>query len=130
MARVLLTLGGLSGCMAVVMAAIAAHALSDPDTIRLVQTGVQMQGWHAIMMIISALLATHLNKGGVARKIALAAGGAFFVGTVLFCGDLYVLALQGISLSPLAPIGGVTLMLGWLGVATAGAVGQSTSFTH
>ncbi|ABI61064.1 DUF423 domain-containing protein [Granulibacter bethesdensis] len=128
MARVLLTLGGLSGCMAVAMAAIAAHALPDPDTIRLVQTAVQMQGWHAIMMIISALLATHLHtKAG--RKIALAAGGAFFVGTVLFCGDLYVLALQGISLSPLAPIGGVTLMLGWFGVAAAGAIGQNTSFT-
>jgi uncharacterized membrane protein YgdD (TMEM256/DUF423 family) len=41
------------------------------------------------------------------------AGAAFAVGLVLFCGAVYALALGGMRLPLLAPIGGSLLMLGW-----------------
>ena len=41
------------------------------------------------------------------------AGLAFIAGTVLFCGAIYALALGGLHLAMLAPIGGTLLMLGW-----------------
>ena len=110
MQRIWIVVGSLAGLGGVAMAAVAAHGLGalDPVALRRVDSGVQMQGWHAL-----ALLATGLwvPKGG---RLAHAAGIAFALGTVLFCGALYTLALTGASLGVLAPIGGWLLMAGWL----------------
>jgi uncharacterized membrane protein YgdD (TMEM256/DUF423 family) len=101
-------LGSLAGLGAVAMAAFAAHGIADPASLRIVSNGVQMQGWHAM-----ALLATGLwtPRGG---SLAHAAGLAFTVGLLLFCGAVYSLGLAGVSWGILAPTGGILLILGWL----------------
>ncbi len=52
----------------------------------------------------------------VRRGGALAdwAGAAFTLGLLAFCGAVYALALGGVRIGPLAPVGGTLLMLGWL----------------
>jgi uncharacterized membrane protein YgdD (TMEM256/DUF423 family) len=108
MQRIWIGLGSLAGFGAVAMAAFTAHGLSDPDAVRIAASGVQMQGWHALALLGTGLWA---SRGG---RLADVAGVAFTLGMLLFCGALYVHALTGVSLGPMAPTGGTLLMLGWL----------------
>lgn len=108
MQRIWIGIGSLSGFGAVAMAAFAAHGISDPVSLRIVSSGVQMQGWHALALLCTALWAP---QGG---RLAHAAGLTFTVGLVLFCGSVYSLGLAGVSWGILAPTGGTLLMLGWL----------------
>ena len=72
---------------------------------RRVRSAVQMQGWHAL-----ALLFLGVWRAGLLARLA---GAAFVLGVLLFCGSLYGLAFAGLR-APLAPAGGVLLMLGWV----------------
>jgi uncharacterized membrane protein YgdD (TMEM256/DUF423 family) len=110
MQRFWITLGSLAGLIAVAMAAVAAHALTglDPARVRMVENGIQMQGWHALALVGCGLW---VPRGG---RIADLAGAAFLVGIVAFCGAVYSLGLAGVSLGIVAPTGGILLMLGWL----------------
>jgi uncharacterized membrane protein YgdD (TMEM256/DUF423 family) len=91
------------------MSALAAHGLGGlpPSALHMVESAIQMQGWHAL-----ALLATGLWSGRGGR-LADAAGTAFTAGVLLFCGAVYALALAGSSLGGVAPAGGTILMIGW-----------------
>jgi uncharacterized membrane protein YgdD (TMEM256/DUF423 family) len=108
MQRVWIGLGSLAGFGAVAMAAFAAHGIADPAAYRIVSNGVQMQGWHALALLGTGLWAP---RGG---RLADAAGAAFTLGLILFCGAVYSLGLAAVSWGPLAPAGGTLLMIGWL----------------
>jgi uncharacterized membrane protein YgdD (TMEM256/DUF423 family) len=108
MQRIWIGIGSLAGFGAVAMAAFAAHGIADPTVARIVGSGVQMEGWHALALLGTGLWA---GRGG---WLAHAAGVAFAVGLVLFCGAVYSLGLAGVSWGILAPTGGILLMLGWL----------------
>ncbi len=108
MQRVWIAIGALTGLTAVAMAAFAAHGISNPATERMVASGVQMQGWHALALFGTGLWSP---RGG---RIADLAGAAFTLGLILFCGAVYSLALAAVSWGILAPTGGVLLMVGWL----------------
>jgi uncharacterized membrane protein YgdD (TMEM256/DUF423 family) len=108
MQRIWIVLGSLAGFGAVAMAAFAAHGIADPTALRIVSSGVQMQGWHALALVGTALWAP---RGG---WLAHAAGAAFALGLILFCGAVYSLALAGVSWGIVAPAGGILLMGGWL----------------
>jgi uncharacterized membrane protein YgdD (TMEM256/DUF423 family) len=116
MERLWVGLGGLAGLGAVAMAAAAAHALNDlpPGMLHVVESGVQMQGWHALALVACGVWAE--RHGG---SLVHWAGAAFAIGLLLFCGAVYGLALGGIATGPMAPIGGVLLMLGWLLLAVS-----------
>ena len=107
--RVWIGFGALTGLTGVAMAALAAHGLSrlDPAALRMVNSAVQMQGWHAPALVLAGLWAP---RGG---RLAHLAGAAFALGTLLFCGAVYSLALAGVSWGLAAPAGGTLLMLGW-----------------
>jgi uncharacterized membrane protein YgdD (TMEM256/DUF423 family) len=107
MARLWIGVGALAGLLAVAMAAVAAHAVADDAAREIVRGGVQMQGWHALALFGTGLWAP---RGG---RFSHAAGVAFALGTVAFCGAVYALAFGGIHAGPLAPVGGSLLMLGW-----------------
>lgn len=108
MERIWLGLGALAGLLTVAMAAVIAHALPDPAAEHIAASAVQMQGWHALALLGVALWAP---RGG---WLAHLAGAAFVLGMLAFCGALYGVAFAGLHTGPLAPIGGMTLMLGWL----------------
>lgn len=107
MARLWIGLGALAGLLAVAMAAVTAHAIPDESTREIAKSGVEMQGWHALALLGTGLWAP---RGG---RLADLAGAAFVLGLVAFCGAIYALAFAGFHAGPLAPTGGVLLMLGW-----------------
>lgn len=113
MQRIWIGLGGLAGFGAVAMAAFASHGIHDANAARIVASGVQMQGWHALVLIATGLWAP---RGG---RLADAAGLAFVIGMLLFCGALYSHGIAGVSWSVLAPTGGTLLMIGWLLLAAS-----------
>jgi uncharacterized membrane protein YgdD (TMEM256/DUF423 family) len=109
MTRLWIGLGALAGLVAVGMAALAAHGLEaiGPARLTMLRNANEMQGWHALALLFCGLWAP---SGG---RLADAAGGAFALGLLLFCGAVDTLALSGTSLGVLPPIGGTLLMLGW-----------------
>ena len=114
MQRTWIGLGALAGLGAVVMAAVAAHLVpesADPRAGTMLRDAIQMQGWHALALLACGLWA---GRGGrLAARLTDCAGAAFAAGLVLFCGAVYALALCGMRLPMVAPIGGSLLMLGW-----------------
>ncbi len=119
MARIWIVLGALAGLSAVAMAAYAAHGGLEEGPLGLVRTGLQMHGWHALALVGTGIWAARARRPAFAH----AAGLAFAIGLVVFCGTLYLLAIPGIALTGLAPVGGTLLMLGWLLLALSGLVG-------
>lgn len=116
MQRLWVGLGAVAGFGAVAMAALAAHALPgrlDPAALAMVHSALRMQGWHALALFGCGLWA---GRGG---RLTDAAGAAFAAGTLLFCGAVYAQALTGLRLGPVAPTGGILLMLGWLLLAVS-----------
>ncbi|MDR3537660.1 MAG: DUF423 domain-containing protein [Acetobacteraceae bacterium] len=110
MQRLWIAFGALAGFGAVALSAVAAHALGGlpAASVAMVRSGIEMEGWHALALFGVGLWAP---RGG---RLADAAGVAFAVGLLLFCGAVYALGLGGVSLGTVAPIGGTLLMLGWL----------------
>ena len=117
MDRLWLGIGSLLGLTGVIMAALAAHALPDrisPTALGLVHTAIEMQMWHALALVGCGILA---RSGAAPRRIAVA-GAAFALGSVLFCGAVYSLALAGVELPAVAPTGGFLVMAGWISLGS------------
>ncbi len=108
MDRLWIGLGALAGLLAVAMAAALAHLVAQPQAQAIAGRALQMQGWHALALFGVGLWA---RRGGVLAHLA---GAAFALGLLAFCGAVYALALRGVHLGSLAPVGGTLLMLGWL----------------
>ena len=111
MHRFWIILGALLGLTAVALSAWAAHAAPvrlEAAAQRALASGLQMQGWHALALLAAGLWAE--RRPGLLPHLA---AGGFALGTLLFCGGVYASALGGVSLGPIAPIGGTLLMLGW-----------------
>ncbi len=110
--------GAVSGLLAVALGAFAAHALEtrlDADRLATFQTAADYQLVHALALIAAAWVGT------VGRPVqARAAARAFLLGTLLFCGSLYLLAVTGVGwLGAITPFGGVLFLAGWLMLALA-----------
>lgn len=112
MQRVWIGIGALAGFLAVAMAAVGTHVVA-PQGRAIVASAVEMQGWHALALIATGLWSP---RGG---RLTDAAGYAFTLGILLFCGAVYSLAIADVSLGPVAPAGGTLLMIGWLLLAVS-----------
>ena len=103
----------------VALGAFGAHALKSrlpPDLLAVWHTGVQYHLWHALGMIAVGLSAAIVPDGPWLRG----AGALLLAGIVLFSGSLYALALGAPrGFGALTPIGGISLVLGWLALAVA-----------
>lgn len=120
MARPFLALGALSGFLAVAAGAFGAHALRArlaPELLAIFETGARYQMYHALALLAVAWLASAAPSRWVD-----AAGWLFVLGTLLFSGSLYLLALTGQHwLGAVTPLGGVAFLAGWLSLAIATA---------
>ena len=107
-------LGGLS----VAAGAFGAHALKaqlTPENLNIFEVGARYQMYHALALLAVGLLAVKMDSS--ALKIA---GVSFVVGTVLFSGSLYTLALTGTKQwGMVTPIGGVAYLVGWVSLVVA-----------
>lgn len=118
MPRLLALLGSLSALCGVLAGAFGAHALRArlaPDLLAVFETGARYQMYHALALLGAAWLAERTGS-----TWALRAGGLFVLGTVLFSGSLYALALSGVrSFGAVTPVGGIAFLAGWLCLARA-----------
>jgi len=117
-ARLTLLCAALGGALAVMLGAFAAHALRDalaPRMLEVFQTGVTYQFYHVLALFGVGLLQQRRDR----RALRLG-GGLLVLGMLLFCGSLYTLALTGVHyFGIITPIGGVSLIAGWLALAYA-----------
>jgi uncharacterized membrane protein YgdD (TMEM256/DUF423 family) len=114
--RLFFALGACSAFLAVAAGAFGAHALRvrlSPDLLGVFGTAARYQMYHALALLAVAWAITR-GTGSTAQW----AGWLFVIGTVLFSGSLYGLALTGIRwLGAITPLGGVAFLAGWLCLA-------------
>ncbi len=108
------TIGAVSGAIAVALGAFGAHALRNsltPEQLSVWETAVHYQFLHALALVLFGL--------SLQVKPRRCLGGWFFVaGSALFSGSLYGLTLGGPRwLGPITPLGGTLLILGWIAFA-------------
>jgi uncharacterized membrane protein YgdD (TMEM256/DUF423 family) len=115
-----LALAALNGGIAVATGAYASHGLSDSRAVELFRIAGQYQMWHALALAGVATL-VRLDRNPVAPRLLAVAAWMFLAGIVLFCGALYLLAIHGPSpLGAVAPVGGISFMVGWAALAVVG----------
>ena len=111
--------GALSGALAVAMGAYGAHAGSQfltPEGIITFGKAVRYNTHHALVLLVVTLA---ISQWPQAAKFLHTAGILFIAGIILFSGSLYLLALTGINLGYITPLGGVLFICGWLCLALA-----------
>ena len=113
MERLFFVLGSASALCAVALGAFGAHALKArlaPEMLAVFETGVRYQLTHALALLAVAWACTRWPG-----STAIAASGwLFVVGSVLFSGSLYALAVSGVrGLGAITPLGGLAWLLGW-----------------
>ncbi len=108
--------GAVSAMVAVAAGAFGAHLLRDrlaADLLATFETGARYQMYHAL-----ALIGVGLAMGRGAGLTAVWAGWLFIVGSIIFSGSLYALAITGARWwGAVAPFGGVCFILGWAAFA-------------
>ncbi|WMW80972.1 DUF423 domain-containing protein [Undibacterium cyanobacteriorum] len=110
--RHILISAATSMLIAIACGAFGAHGLKQilsTDMLAIWQTAVQYQVIHGLAMLGLVALSTRYDAKRLSQ-IAL----CFVVGTLIFSGSLYLLAITGIKwLGAITPIGGTAFLVGW-----------------
>jgi uncharacterized membrane protein YgdD (TMEM256/DUF423 family) len=121
-ARGWIVVAALTGAIAVIVGAFAAHGLDLRTEAGLkardwLQTGSHYEIFHALAILgVCALAGAKLLNG----RLAIAAQWCFLIGSILFPGALYSLSFGGPRwFGVVAPIGGLAFIVGWLLLAVA-----------
>ena len=129
MHKIFLFSGTLFAALSVALGAYGAHALKKwlpAESISSFQTAVQYQMYHALALLITGILYSHIHTTLVSW-----AGYCFIIGIILFSGSLYLLTwlkvtdavgMKGIGM--ITPIGGIFFIVGWLLLLVAVIKGQ------
>lgn len=124
MTRSVAAFAAVSLALAVILGAIGAHAIGDDPAAR--ELWRTASSWHmanSLGLLALAALWPHMNpRPAVAGTLSIA------LGTMAFCGSVYVQAGAGSAPVPmLAPAGGTLQILGWLLVSIAFLRGRPTA---
>jgi uncharacterized membrane protein YgdD (TMEM256/DUF423 family) len=123
-----IAIGALLGAIGVGLGAYGAHGLSDllekklgytngdlTHRLDIFETAIRYQMFHALALVLIGLAITQYDC-----KCWRFAAWAFLVGIVIFCGLLKVLTFADPKwnwLGAIVPIGGVSLIVGWVALA-------------
>jgi uncharacterized membrane protein YgdD (TMEM256/DUF423 family) len=103
--------GALWGLLGVGLGAFGAHGLkgmAGEGALAWWETGARYHLVHALALVLFGLVQHHRPGGG-------AAGFCFLLGSAVFSGTLYAMALGAPRwLGAVTPLGGLGMMLGWL----------------
>jgi uncharacterized membrane protein YgdD (TMEM256/DUF423 family) len=112
--------GAVWGFLAVAMGAFGAHGLKDRLN-ELGQAATFQTAAHYHMSCALALLALGtLNLTGRSRVAATVAGWGLLIGSMIFSGSLYLLAVTNLNwLGAITPLGGLAMLVGWAAMALA-----------
>jgi uncharacterized membrane protein YgdD (TMEM256/DUF423 family) len=119
MHKLFLVVGTILAGLAVALGAFGAHGLKklvDAQTVANYQTGVQYQMYHALGLILLAILGERFSS-----SLVNYAGFFFIGGIVFFSGSLYLLSsFKAMNrtvpafIYPITPLGGLLFILGWV----------------
>ena len=116
-ARRCLVAGAMLMLLAVILGAFGAHALKAqlaPARLASYQTGVLYHQLHAIALVLVGIVACVTARTPWLGRAAV----LFGVGIVLFAGSIYAMTFGAPRvLGMVAPLGGVSFMLGWAAFA-------------
>jgi uncharacterized membrane protein YgdD (TMEM256/DUF423 family) len=102
-------IGAAYGMTAVIAGSFGAHGLrnkAEPRDMEIWETASKYQFYHSLAILLS------VTRSGTGAELPCA---LFTVGTAIFSGSLYALVLTGNrKLGAITPIGGLTLVAGWL----------------
>jgi uncharacterized membrane protein YgdD (TMEM256/DUF423 family) len=115
----ILLIGIVMATLAVILGAFGAHSLKKMVTqeqLEVFKTGVQYQFYHAVGMIIVALISQHVEHVFIKR-----AAWIFFFGIIAFSGSLYLMTFfnalntEGVKwIGAITPFGGLLFITGWI----------------
>ncbi len=114
--RQCITFGAAWAAIGVALGAFGAHALRDrlaaADQTANWDTAVHYQMWHALALILVGAMRER-------RSGLVFSAWAFVIGSLLFSGSIYCLALDFLRpvMGPITPIGGSLLIAGWVALA-------------
>ena len=111
-------IGSMAGFLSVAGGAFGAHMLKSrisTDMLAVFDTGTRYLMLHAVALLVVGAIAT--REGAPPLN---AVGWLFTIGTLIFTGSLWALSISGVRmLGAITPIGGLTLLAGWLALAIA-----------
>jgi uncharacterized membrane protein YgdD (TMEM256/DUF423 family) len=112
--KYILATGAILGFLSVALGAFGAHALKDflnaNNRLGTYETAVQYQMYHALALVMTAILAFYFPKIDFSW-VAI----CFLFGVVVFSGSLYVLCGTGIKwMGAITPLGGLGFLAGWI----------------
>ena len=116
MKNTVLIFASIYGASAVILGAFGAHALKkilSVERLASFETGVKYQMYHALLLLVMALLFKFDHK------IEVYSAYSIIWGVILFSGSIYGLSLKDYwpinlrFLGPITPLGGLLLVLGW-----------------
>jgi len=109
--------GAVLGALAVALGAFGAHGLKERlavDRLEIFEVGVRYQMYHALALLLVATMLRTTPEA--AQRPTL----CFVVGTIIFSGSLYALALGAPRwFGAITPLGGLALIGGWITLALA-----------
>lgn len=109
--------GALLMLAAVILGAFGAHGLQSlltPKQMASYVTGVTYQQIHALGLVLVGVIAHVTAPSPWLRRAAV----LFVVGVALFSGSIYAMTFGAPRwLGMVAPLGGISFMLGWLAIA-------------
>lgn len=115
MIRFFIAIASILAALSVAGGAFASHALKtkiSDRALEIFETGTRYQMYHALALLLVALLLTQIDSPS--PKTLIASGISFILGIIIFSGSLYALSLSGIKwLGAITPIGGVAFLIGW-----------------
>ncbi len=117
--RILLFFAGLFGAMSVALAAMGSHAFAETLSMhgQLETFGKAVD--YAIHGAVALLVVVALTKIFSSKLILI--GGYFLAfGTLCFSGSLFLYTLADMAVTFITPIGGVSLLIGWVILAISG----------
>lgn len=105
--------GTVCAFLSVALGAFGAHGLKhlvSPEMLEVFKTGVTYQMWHALALILVALLQLQQPSSALLQWAAR----LFLAGIIVFSGSLYLLVLlEQKWLGMITPLGGMAFLAGW-----------------
>ena len=117
MINIWIRISALSVLLCILVGAYASHGITSQFTmsnlniLNIYWTAVIYHLFHSIGLLFVALFNSSFKKQFYVQLICM----CFLVGIIFFCGSLYLLVLQNISIYGfLTPLGGLAFIAGWI----------------
>ena len=122
-ARTFIAVAAFLGATAVMFGAYASHGLAlwaTPAQVSQVQFAAQYQLFHAITLLVVALLGCVFTLPVLSQRSLTISQYCLTLGIFCFSGSLYYLVFLGSKLLVLiTPVGGLLLICGWLSIVVS-----------